>query len=141
MKASFWKRGLLGLALLTACTQPDPKLLKTEPLTTPDSTVQTTVGQTFQLVLPTLGATPAYKWVLDGDYDTRLVKLVSEADATNEFPVRPPPGYAPNRLFTLQALALGRTRLTFSQQPLTSGTTAIDEKRSFPVEIVGELNP
>lgn len=128
------------LVLLSGCVLPDPKLLKTEPLTVPETTIQTRVGQTFQLVLPSLGASPAYRWVLDSSYDSTLLRLSQEGEATSEYPVRPPRGYAPNRLYVFQALAVGTIRLNFSQQALSASTPAVDLKRSFTIVIQAPLD-
>lgn len=129
------------LTLLTGCLQPQLNLLSTEPLTQPESTLQSTIGQKIQIVLPSTGAAPTYKWVLDEGYDKALLSLSGESQATNVYPSNPPQGYAPNRIFSFEALARGRTDLNFSQQPLNAGTAPSSLKLHFTVEIVASLTP
>ena len=133
--------GFLALALLAGCNQPNPRLLKTEPLTPAETSIEARLGQSLEIVLPALGDRPNYKWVLESGYDTALLRLTAERAAQTEFPTNPPPGYAPNRVFSFTALAVGKTVLSFTQQPLASVIAPVDIHRRFPVDVRASLSP
>ena len=127
--------GLLGGAGVSACNQPNPTILKTNPETPDGSRLQIARGQSCDVVLPSLGATSAYNWVLQDDYDKNLVSFVEEKAAPSEYPRNPPPNYAPARIFVFEALAVGSLRLRFRQEPLADAPP-LNQERSFEVQII-----
>lgn len=130
-----------GLLLATGCRQPNPTQLRTEALTAPDTAIQAQAGQSFEVVLPSLGARPSYKWVLQSDYDKALLSFESERDASAEFGDRPPQDYAPNRIFSFKAIALGNTELRFTQEALDAKSPAVTSERRHKVQIQAALTP
>lgn len=127
---------LVGLQL-SACNQPNPAQLVTEPLTVPGTELITPRAQNFEVVLPSLGAGATRRWVLQTGYNDTLVKFVAEREAVTEHPRQPPPGYAPNRVFEFSALAPGQTELLFRQEP---GGDASTERR-FQVNVIASPLP
>ncbi|PKL78084.1 MAG: hypothetical protein CVV27_03945 [Candidatus Melainabacteria bacterium HGW-Melainabacteria-1] len=127
-----WPFILLGLS---ACPQPNPTELRSEPLTSAEASIQVLAGQNFTLVLPSLGANPNYKWVLQAGYDTALLRFDREREAASEFAGPAPRGYAPNRVFEFTALASGRSELLFVQEPVATGIAPTSSSRRYPVEI------
>jgi hypothetical protein len=144
MKRAYLKYSLAAILILgvtaVACREPNPTQLRTESLTQLDATIQAEAGQNFEIVLPSLGSKPTYKWALQSGYNTALLTFDSEREATAEFPDPKPQGYAPNRVFSFKALAVGATELVFRQQALTGGE-ALPTERRYPINIQGALNP
>lgn len=141
MKKSFVLLLLLIVSPLLSCRQPNPAVLRTEPLTAEGTVIQAAADQPFEVVLQGLGANPSYKWVLQPGYDTALLRFEREREATSEYPSNPPPGYAPNRVFEFTALKLGDTRLRFTQEPAREGIPAVSTERIFEIKIQASLEP
>jgi len=132
----------LGLALLlclglfsSACRQPDWLFLKTEPVTVEMTRHYPAVGDTFEIVLPSLGSGSLYRWAVK-DFEQTVLALVQERAGRSEYPEnRYPPGYPPHTVFEFKALKLGELTLTFYQQPRAPETPAVTIERSFQVLI------
>lgn len=126
---------------LAACRQPNPTQLRTEPLTVQDTQIQAQTGQNFEIVLPSLGSRPSYKWVLQESYNKALLSFEGERAATSEFGDNPPQEYAPNRIFSFKPLAVGNTELHFTQEPINPGGTPVTAERRHQVQIQASLAP
>lgn len=134
---------LLSLFCLlgTSACQPNFQLIYTEPLTTPNSTLNVSVAKEVEIVLPSLGAHPSYYWNLRSDYDTNLLAFQEEHAAHSIYAGRSaPPEYAPNRIFVFQTLAAGSTQLNFEQVPLAKDGSPSGNSRSFQI-VIGQSEP
>lgn len=127
---------LFGLALLQlSCRQPDLLFLKTEPVTIEQTRYYPAVGESIEIVLPSLGSGSLYRWAVK-DVDTALLELVQERLGRSEYPEnRYPAGYTPHTIFEFKALKQGELTLTFYQQPRATETPAVTTQRSFQVQI------
>lgn len=127
---------LISTVSLQSCRQPNPILLHTEPLTATGSLLQTRVGKNFEIVLPSLGAHPRYHWVLKELSDERLVRVLEEKRAISEYLDRAAPAdYAPNTIFSFEALASGNCQLVFAQALLSDEEQYSGVERHFEIQI------
>lgn len=129
---------LLSLPMLTACNQPNPLILVTEPLTPDGTTLRALAGQRFEVVLPALGARPTHEWVLQ-PLESQQVALIETRAARSVHPRQAPPDYVPNLIFVFEALEIGQTELHFVQQPLEeTGSVAFSFR--YPVEVLASAD-
>jgi hypothetical protein len=128
--------GFLGLhcLALSACRQPNPAFLKTEPVNRDKAQFFTVVGEPFEIVLPAL-ASNSLKWAIQSQ-DTAMLEFVQERKARSEYPEgAAPAGYFPNTVFQFKPLQAGETELVFYQVGQTSEPPAADQLRHFRVLI------
>ena len=134
--AMVWLWISLLFCCVLACRQPNPNLLSTELLTAAGSILQTQVGQSFEVVLPSLGANPRYRWVLKESESETLVRLTQEKQALSEYLNRTAPvGYAPNVIFVFETLTAGETELVFAQASLSDPEQYSGIERKFTLKI------
>lgn len=81
-------------------------------LTPAGASFTVSMGQTFQVVLPSAGA-GGYQWHLDSSYDTGVVAFVGEQ--AGSLPANPTPGQFAPEVFVFRGQASGATTLHFSQ--------------------------
>jgi len=127
---------LLGCFPLQSCRQPNPTLLLTEPLSIDKSLLQTHVGKNFEIVLPSLGASPRYHWVLKEPLNEELISLKAEKPALSKYLNKTaPPDYAPNTIFVFTTLKEGQYKLIFAQASLSDPEHYSGVERSFEVQV------
>ncbi len=128
--------GLLGLPVLSACNTPDFGVIAVEPLTPDQATIETTVGERVELVLPTPGVGSAYEWTFAPLPEDAPLTFIEEKSAASRFPNRTPANYAPDRIFVFEALRSGELEILFSQT-VREGLDApeIDENRRFTLRV------
>jgi hypothetical protein len=127
---------LLCLTLLpSACRQPDLLFLKTEPVTREQTRYYPAIGDSFEIVLPSLGSASLYRWAVK-EFDKTALELLRERPGRSEYPEnRYPPGYVPHTVFEFKALKVGEFALTFYQMPRLPETPAVTTERTFQVLI------
>lgn len=106
----------LSFPVLNNCRQPDPRILKVEPVTPDGSEISVGRNQDFEIVLPSTGESD-YNWYLEKNSATEHAEFVNQKPGINEFEGRPAPeGYAPHQIFVFKAKSGGQAQLVFQQK-------------------------
>ena len=111
------------LILLAACA-PTP--------TSPDQTISTSPGKTFQIIIDS-NPTTGYHWEIVGQLDKNVVEFVSK-----EYQSTSQPGLAGGGgvdIWTFKAVAAGQAKITLGSYPPSNTATQPAQTETFAVSV------